>query len=634
MKRTKYDGRLHTYVFGDRRTDTWKTKATSLARAVRMFRVGVLTPFKFAKGRIGEERMSSDGWDRTAYLRGKPNAEIRVSVVVAGGDWKTVAHIKPEDPESEYDPRELPKAVTAMLDSSPASESTGLITDATAGSIANKKRSELDDAKLTLEEKLGKLTLLKRELQDQVSAIQAELKRRMEQVWMIELFLGSKEEVVRLREGEPAPASERITVRQRVLCMDEEIAVHQWLHEDDPDREFDYTDIGAFDQWLLDNPARLDAVIPNQKGIVALRVRRKGTTRRGYADGVAGLFQKIAEEEEDRCVYLLVRNGEQLYRLWVDVTIWPRFFPRINEWDWMNEKDHVASWDHDKVEEQSKQFVAGLLVVQGLVQRSDLLHPLPKALDVFNPADAETYFDCVRDDENDALIGDGNELASLTWDGYSKWLKSKLAPGVRVFWWQAHSRGSDDRLERRTGINSVCAWPKKGEPYTLDEIGERRCSFLYLPDDDVYGGRESRWAVNKRTKRVRFDAYKEELWPVDFLSWRVVRHLLLDRGQRQHYSRFFPLLARWYKINRAEREQERPFIDLVISGVGCRQDDEPVRARAERILRWWKVKTKTHRTLMTDDAKALRMCVRELGSDRDHDDDPETLLPQTGATID
>ncbi len=73
-------------------------------------------------------------------------------------------------------------------------------------------------------------------------------------------------------------------------------------------------------------------------------------------------------------------------------------------------------------------------------------------------------------------------------------------------------------------------------------------------------------------------------------------------------------------------ERERPFVDLVLTQAGVPLTDERERSRCERILRWWKLRTKEHRTLDTDEAKALRMVGAAFKRGDDHQNDPEFLL--------
>jgi len=126
-----------------------------------------------------------------------------------------------------------------------------------------------------------------------------------------------------------------------------------------------------------------------------------------------------------------------------------------------------------------------------------------------------------------------------------------------------------------------------------------------------------------RTRRVRFSCYQEEVIPVDFLSWRVLEHLLRDRNQREHYGAFFKLAFRFWKLSKEQALREQPFVDLALRQAEIDPGDEDERARCERLLRWWKIKVKEHRTLSDDEPKALRMLVQALRTGRDEGDDPE-----------
>lgn len=615
-----FDGRTRQYTFGFDRQGThglWRVNATSLARAVRAFRVGAVFPHQYCKGRIKEAEGHFDGhYERDVYLRSAPGGVVPVRVQDV-----LVAEIPPEGPEAaEYRSSMLPQLPGL------GSETTALQPAGAATGLDSAARRDIETLQLDLGQKLLELERVKRELQERKQALEAEVKRRMEQIWFIELFLGSQEEVKRLAEGQPAPANTPIAVHQRTLCMDEEIAVHDWLYHPDRVGEFDNRDVDAFDRWLVSSPSRLNAILPEQKGIVALRVRREVKEREGTS--IADALQASAEEAADRRTYLLVRNGENLYRLWVDTNFWPRFYPRIDEFD-VRKRDVWHRREHD--EAKMKGFLAGAVVVQGLIERSDLFSPLPiPKLNIFDPEHLDSYFTMVRDDEETLMLTDGDPLANLTWKGYRDWLKSQLVPGTRVLYiGPTYSRFDHDKLYSRTGIKSISDWPTPGMLYTLEPGGSRwngtNYTFVYRPDDKVYSDdTEDGWRGRPRKRGVRFQVYSDEVVPYDYLSWRVVRHLLLDRGQRQYYGDFFRLFLNWYKRKQAERERERPFVDLVLRQAGFATEAD--RARVERLVRWWKLKVKEHRDLTEDEPKALRMILQAFLRGDDTDNDPETLL--------
>ena len=302
-----------------------------------------------------------------------------------------------------------------------------------------------------------------------------------------------------------------------------------------------------------------------------------------------------------------------------------RVFPRLTE---RQPDQHASEYSRRREEEgEQKRLLAGLLILAGLVQRSTLLAPLPR-LDInpFDPEHVAEYFDLVRDDEADLTLGDGSDpLQHLTWNGYRKWLATKLAPGVRVLW-QGRTYDKDDTLEVRTGLRTVGNWPDTEELHELAEYDVARRGWrgfqgrlLYMP------GQRWSWAggYQDRRRRVGFLCYAEELLPFDYVSGRVLDHLLADRGQRASYSSFFGKIVRWRARRAKEEAQERPFIDLALHRAGLGEED---RARAERVLRWWKLRTRVNRSIGKDEAKALRMVEAALRRGDDHPDDPEYLL--------
>lgn len=618
----EFDGTLCKYYFGAHH-DKWQVEATSLSRAIRAFRVAALFPHQYSSGRIATPATDDRGYSTSIYLSSTPGSVVPVEVLAEtrkGRQWVRVGEIPPEGEEAaDYRAALLPPEVQDVQ----TSDTTALQVGGAITGLDSASRREIEDRQRALTEKMGQLDRMRQELAQQRQALLDEVRRRQKQIWMIELFLGTQEEVYVLRTGEPAPAHTPITVRQRTLCMDEEVAVFDWVNNPDRVGEFDHSNIEDFDRWLLDDPAHLAAIMPHPKGIVALRVRRH--EKRRHAKDMLAVFANVQAAQADAMTYLLVRNGENLYRMWVDVRLWPRLLARVNEFD--PSKKHKWPGDEKRAEDNMRRYVAGAIVVQGLLERSTLFAPLPAAkVSIFNPDHVDRYFNLVRDDEGTTAITDGDPLRNLTWDRYQEWLRGQLREGVRVLWLARKSYG-DDKLYERTQIHSVTEWPDPAELYQLNETGlvYYKYSFLYLPEDRIWDS--DGWDSHKRKKRVRFYVYEDEVVPYDAISPRVVKHLLLDRGQREHYADYFKLLLHWYRLKVAERKRERPFIDLMLrtSTMGD-PDSETDRARAERLVRWWKMKTKEVRDIDSDSAKALRMITAAFDRGDDYDNDPERLL--------
>ncbi len=634
------------YEFGTREGPRFRVQALTLRRAILAFRTGVLYPHSYSTAPIWcDERHRDILRDSSQIaLASAPGAEVIVWAQESLPRWTMVevARIPPVDPLHEAAPPSFANALAGVVPTL-GSEETSLAPQGEAGLLAAAPRNELEARRLELARAMALLERQKDALLAQTNALRAELERRMEQVWLIELFLGTNEVVVPLRaEGAPAPVETKITVHQRVLCMDEEIAVGDL--DDNPDGigNFDVTEIHRFDAWVAE-PKNLAKILPEPKGICALRIRRNTKVREAQGLGQALVNAQLAEA--DRNTYLLIRNGDLLYRLWIDVVLWPRLIPRIDDLPQQAEdKDLSARYEREKAERAAKHFAAGMVAVNGIIQRSTLLHPLPKVdLSVFDNADVEAHFHVVRDDAGQQFLGDGRAFEHLTWKGYQAWLKARLAEGVRVVYTAgAHQsyREGGNALEERTGLRSIGSWPFGPQAvgkatlhrdalspedclYTLELEGAggyRRFAFTFLYRPGAWG--------KERARRVRFGVYEDEVLPVDYCSWRVLDHLIRDRGQREHYGSFFQLtfLIRAYTRQLAERE--RPFVDLVLTQAGVPLNNEAERARAERLLRWWKLKTKEHRTLSTDEAKALRMILAAFRRGDDETEDPEAELAQ------
>lgn len=622
------DGHLVEYRFGTH-DDAWRVKAPTLARAINLFRVGCPFPHQYSDGRLAEpDRVAgTSSYGRLVYLRSTPGAGVVVATVL-DRSMAVVARIPVEDDGIE--------AALLEVQAHGSLATAGALVRATAlTGLQAEPRASLDTRSLDLQRQMDALTAAKAQLALQVAELQAELARRMEQVWLIELYLGSKEQVVVLRQGVPAPVEEKITVRQATLCMDEEIAVHDWLNNPDRIGQFDCESLEDFDRWLVSDPAALDAICPWPKGIVALRPRRTEKDRPELAGSLGAALAKIELEEADKMTYLLVRNGENLYRLWIDVRLWPRLVPRADDLEAKSsfEDRSPASWDYERAEQKRKQVGAGLLAITGLLQRSTLLHPLPRAdINAFNPLHVDEFFTIVYDDEGHNLLGDGRAHENLTWDSYHKWLKAQTDVGSRVIFRVPYQGSREDReIENRTN-GRARVWPQNNAVYTIEEKLEKHWShyefkFKFLPGTTVYRRGEDGWVDEfERTRRVSFYCYRDEVVPLDCLSWRVLEHLIRDRGQREHYGRFFRLAFDFWEFAKAEAALERPFIDLVLTRAGVDLGNDVERARCERLTRWWKLKVKMTRTISTDEAKALRMIEAAFKRGDDHENDPEHLL--------
>lgn len=138
-----------------------------------------------------------------------------------------------------------------------------------------------------------------------------------DRLFNIQLYSGMLETVFTLSEGQPAARDEKLRIMQRRLYMDEECLL------DYASGGMEFDGIGAFDKWLA-KPVNRDRILPFQRCMVSMQVRRNVKERSGV--GLSAFIQ-IREAHADKFTYLIVRNGDQLYRVCTDIDFGEMMFP-------------------------------------------------------------------------------------------------------------------------------------------------------------------------------------------------------------------------------------------------------------------------------------------------------------------
>lgn len=154
-------------------------------------------------------------------------------------------------------------------------------------------------------------------LRSQVGDLKTLVKAIDARVLNVDLYAGLSEEIVKIRDGEPAAYDVKLHVRQRMLYMDEECLPFYTAGG------MKFADVPDFDRWLCEH---VDALLPEPRCVVAFRVRRE---KRQY-DGPNDIATFIAfwhESRDDMATYLYIRNGEQVYRLSTKFDFGEQLFP-------------------------------------------------------------------------------------------------------------------------------------------------------------------------------------------------------------------------------------------------------------------------------------------------------------------
>lgn len=176
-------------------------------------------------------------------------------------------------------------------------------------------------------------------LKAKLGPMKASVEKIEDRLFNITLYSGMLETIFTLSDGQPAARDEKLRIMQRRLYMDEECL----LAYESGGMEFD--GIGEFDKWLA-KPTNRDRILPFPRCMVSMRVRRNEKDRNGVG---LSAFVQIQEAQADKFTYLIVRNGEQLYRICTDIDFGELMFPERAVFD-PSEPMMMRVWGRDKIE--------------------------------------------------------------------------------------------------------------------------------------------------------------------------------------------------------------------------------------------------------------------------------------------
>lgn len=289
------------------------------------------------------------------------------------------------------------KSVEATTDKR---RNAALIVEYSLNRVVTKAKRELDEKKrqmdLLLEKQKDALSELMAAANRAVAIFKRQLKKIQRLITTLEIYLGIHENVIQISEGEPAPATEPIHLFQQLKYMDEEFG--------DPRKGgLDYSMIEQWDEWMI-RDRNFEKIVPTLKGICIMRVRRY---RKDY-----GKIHPLLQERFDKLneqTYVVMRNGDNVYRIWSEHIEAPdTMFPKRSEIQDMLDKMHKELEDADEsyIEKKSDQFDDHIfnykrimLMIQGILYRTEIFVPIPVGLDIFKPQTHEGKLVFVYDAE-------------------------------------------------------------------------------------------------------------------------------------------------------------------------------------------------------------------------------------------
>lgn len=512
---------------------------------------------------------------------------------------------------------------------------------------AEQARAELDRARRELEEQFA---AKRAELEARMAPLRAEMERMTEVLWTCDLYLGRREDLVPLRGGEPAPVSTPITVRQKVLSMAEESLVLMGKNNTGMDAE----DVPEFVRWLAEDDDHLARVLPEPKGVVALVPTRLKSDREN-------VWEKAAKDAANRRTHWLIRNGQRLFMLTTDpeLRVGERILPTRTEFTEVFERrlfgfardagpvePGSAEWlrMQEVADAKRRHYMRLMLVLQGLIDRTDVFRPLP--------ATGVNLLDAREQDRGRVVIVQDDDVHALLADGrpsFRQWqssLNARLRPGMRVIGdWNTrafdrlysdgdrYSRGSHPRLYP----GSVECRPEANVPHVIegrrdgmlvirfertDKVWRRN---VPVPDQPGYVYRGE--MPTEPTQRASCLIAPDDSWvlPLDLASVDDLRYYLDSRTNREeHFLSMVPTVRAALAAKEAEAATEAPFRGLLadmLTTAGHENADSDV----DRLIHAWKVANAWFRPLNGDpahEAKAARQIVQTWQKETATETDP------------
>jgi len=160
-------------------------------------------------------------------------------------------------------------------------------------------------------------------MEAQAEAMEPAIEAIQDRIFSVELYAGLVEEIIQIRQGEPAPVGEKIRLMQRRCYCDEECLARYEVGG------MEFKDMHAFDRWLA-KKENMERILPFPRCVAAFQVRRAKKEREW--GNLAEFLNIINEEKTDKFTYLYLRNGAQLFCLGTGIEFGEQLFPDMASW--------------------------------------------------------------------------------------------------------------------------------------------------------------------------------------------------------------------------------------------------------------------------------------------------------------
>ena len=456
---------------------------------------------------------------------------------------------------------------------------------------AQMKADLMQSVKIVMQSRMNSIRDEMEQKMRMLEPVMDNLKRQteiLEQVlsWL-NAYVGKGVSVNTICTGEGASRNEPLTIRQRILFMDEEVAI---IGNDG--QGLDYSGKDTFYEWLK-NPEHRDLILPEERCAVVMKPKRYD---HHYTSNT---YQNQLINQMNRHSFIMIRDGENIHAIESnELEIFGSVIPTKHQYEvikedkWSNEAKKA-----DEIRRMQGRTMFYMMLLQGLADNTEILG----VHDEINLT-KEIGVRIILDAEKDSMLGTGIK----PWNQWLKERQSDIKRGDRIIF---RASWKNDGTFYRTYYNEYSEpdRPRSGL-YSVDEAEDGRLVFKYKPGDKVFNQSEG-WYTERRN-RVSYVFSKDSAINFDTTKLEDLEAYLMDRTQRDCYAGIVGLLVTMRDIKRKETEMERHFINLLVEDIAKKEkncDRTLLEKTVQETVSWWKTKVIFKRPVTKDDAKAWRM---------------------------
>lgn len=396
---------------------------------------------------------------------------------------------------------------------------------------------------------------------------------------VLNAYVGEGVEVKHVCIGTPAPESVELSIRQRILFMDEEVAI---VNSDG--QGLDYKDKDTFYEWLKE-PKNRDIVLPEEKCVVVFKPKRFNHrySNNSYTNQLLNKWNKHS--------FIVIRNGENIYSIESEnLCIYDSVIPTKKKLEEIKNIDYSEEFKQERLDSIKFRGLFFCMLIQGLVDNSDIFKPTNLNINILKNIGVNLIFDA------EESLGTGIK-------DFKTWLEEKSANicrGSRIIYVCGGTYLKD--------YYNDFSKPYPPEPglYSVEEF-EGKLLFKYNAKNDYWYD----WnGSHERKNRISWIFDKSNAINYDDISAEEIDFYLKDRSQRIYYANILPLLLILKREKRQEQLWEEAFKSSMIKFFSEKHNVVLNHELLNEAIKWWKMKTIFKRPLKQDDAKSWRMIER------------------------